>query len=793
MNDRYLNFLHTKNTKVQPSGFDLPEEALHPMLFPFQKFSVQWALRLGRAALFQECGMGKTMQQVEWAKHVAAHTGGKVLILAPLAVAHQTVAEGAKLGIHLEYHRSQETANASPAQILITNYEMLKAFDPTQFTGVVLDESSILKNFTGTTKRMILEAFETTPYKLACTATPAPNDHLELGNHAEFLGLMKSNEMISRWFINDTMSAGSYRLKRHAEKDFWRWVTSWAICLSKPSDIGFSDEGFELPPLHILENRIDVDHTRAHSQTDRDGQARLFLDAHLSATNMHREKRETTADRAARAAEIVASLPENEPVILWCDTNYEADELKRVLPDALEVRGSDSLKDKEARLSAFTEGTARLMITKADIAGFGLNWQHCAEQIFVGVSYSFERWYQAVRRSYRFRQTRPVNCHIIYAESEGSIIQTLKEKQTQFKEMQTKMNVAMRENYLDEQARRTRRGVETDVAKGQSWTLYLNDCVQAARNLPENSIDFSIFSPPFSNLYVYSDSIADMGNSADHGEFFQHFGYLIPELLRITVPGRLVAIHCKDLPLYLNRDGAMGLYDFPGEIRAAFENVELEDGSRWVYHSRVTIWKDPVIEMQRTKSHGLLHKELAKDSAGSRQGMADYMIMLRKWTPDAERPKPVHRHNPDVRFTSYVGEAGPSIAQEKDPRQYSIHVWQRYASPVWFDIQQTNVLNYMVARDSQDEKHICPLQLDVIERCIELWTNEGDTVFSPFAGIGSEGYIAVKKRRRFIGVELKRSYWEYAIKYLTEAEKASKQVDMFTLAAVQSPTYGATA
>lgn len=785
----YQNFLHTKALHVTRQGFDVPETDLHPLLFGFQKFAVAWALRLGKAALFEECGMGKTLQQIEWGKHVAAHTGGKVLLLAPLAVAHQTVAEGHKIGVHLEYHRSQITADASPAPIIVANYEMLDKFTPAAFSGVILDESSILKSFTGTTKRAILSAFERTPYKLACTATPAPNDYLELGNHAEFLDVMKSNEMIMRWFINDTMSAGSYRLKKHAEKDYWRWVTSWALCISKPSDIGFADDGFELPPLHILENRIAVDHSRAHAQTDRDGQARLLLDAHLSATNMHREKRETAHDRAAQAATIVASLPTDEPVILWCDTNYEADALQAVLPTAVEVRGDDSLKDKEERLDAFTNGTARLIITKPDIAGFGLNWQHCANQVFVGVSYSFERWYQAVRRSYRFRQTRPVQAHIIYAESEGSIIQTLKEKQEQFKTMQTKMNVAMRENYLNSDTRHKLRDIETDVAHGKNWTLHLNDCVQAAAALPANSVDFSIFSPPFSNLYIYSDSIADMGNSADHDEFFQHFGYLIPELLRITVPGRLVAIHCKDLPLYLNRDGAMGLYDFPGEIRAAFENVELEDGSRWVYHSRVTIWKDPVIEMQRTKNHGLLHKELCKDSCGSRQGMADYMIMLRKWTPDANRPKPVHRDDDTARFATYIGTNPPTISPDADPRQFSIQVWQRYASPVWFDIQQTNVLNGTIARDNQDEKHICPLQLDVIERCIELWSNPGDTVFSPFAGIGSEGYVALKMKRKFIGVELKRAYWNHAQKFLKEAALEADRPTLFDFAPSTRPAY----
>lgn len=324
-------------------------------------------------------------------------------------------------------------------------------------------------------------------------------------------------------------------------------------------------------------------------------------------------------------------------------------------------------------------------------------------------------------------------------------------------------------------------------AFGDDWTLYLGDCIEVMKGILDNSIHFSIYSPPFAMLYIYSDSIADMGNCADYSEFRQHHDYLSKELYRVLMPGRIVAIHCKDLPLYMNRDGAAGLYDFPSLLRESMESAG------FVYHSRVTIWKDPVIEMQRTKNHGLLHKNFQQRGEVVRQGMADYMLMFRKWVPGQDMPDKQVPHNliaPPVgeeektAFHVYRG-TNPPESYDSD-RDYSIQVWQRYASPVWFDISQTNVLNGRIARDDKDEKHICPLQLDVIERCIDLWSNPGEIVFSPFAGIGSEGYSALKMNRKFVGVELKESYWRMAQKHLEEANAGKMQTSLFDFAELEA-------
>lgn len=457
----YQEFLKQKHLTAHESGFEVSASDIHPMLFDWQNEIVRWACRIGKAALFEECGLGKTLQQIEWGRLAMKHLyqiGAKctnVLIVAPLAVAHQTIAEGLKIGVSVKYIRHQ--AEAVPTNSLyITNYDMLKEFDGSQWGAVVLDESSILKSYTGATKRMILDMFETTPYKLACTATPAPNDHLELGNHAQFLNVMQSNEMIQRWFINDTMAAGSYRLKHHAELDFWRWVTSWAVCISKPSDLGYSDAGFDLPPLNIESVIIGVDHTRAFEQ------GQLLITESLSATGMWKEKRATMTDRCDKAGEIIDGS--EEPWIIWCDTNEEADYLRGLFPSAVEVRGSDSIHEKERKLDAFTCGLAQFIITKSDIAGFGLNWQHCHNQAFVGVTYSFEKTYQALRRSWRFGQKYPVNAYLIYAESEGNIRKTFEVKQAAHVAMQKAMNKAMQSQGL---------GIRRDLRPVTAYTANL--------------------------------------------------------------------------------------------------------------------------------------------------------------------------------------------------------------------------------------------------------------------------------------------------------------------------------
>jgi superfamily II DNA or RNA helicase len=442
----YFDFLKSKRPVIEKTGFDVAPDQMNPALFLYQRDIVRWALQLGRAALFLECGMGKTFIQLVWAFFVALHTGKPTLLLAPLAVAHQTVLEAKKFGLEAQYVKRPEDIDSN-VSIIITNYERLHLFDASRFGGVVLDESSILKNLGGKTFWQLVRTFEKHTFKLACTATPAPNDFVEFSNHSTFLGVMHFKEVLARWFTGDQKLARSAILKKHAEPDWWRWLTSWAVSLSRPGDLGQEYEmaGFDLPPLNIHEHRLGV----SQATIDRTWQGGMLLpDTNPNSTTLHKVKRESLDDRVSRAIEIVEGLSDDEPCILWCDTNYEADALRAAFPNAVEVRGSDSVDRKETVLNAFSDGNERLLITKPEIAGFGLNWQHCASMVFVGVSFSFERTYQALRRSYRFGQTREVNAHMIYAETEGNVMNILKEKQKAFTVMQEKMNAAIAEHGL---------------------------------------------------------------------------------------------------------------------------------------------------------------------------------------------------------------------------------------------------------------------------------------------------------------------------------------------------------
>jgi DNA modification methylase len=752
---------------------DVEPDTLNPHLFSFQRAIVAWALRLGRCAVFADCGLGKTLMQLSWADEIVSRTGKPALILTPLAVAPQTVKEAHRFEISASFAASADDVRGPG--IYVTNYQKLDKFDTSVFSAVVLDESQILKCFTGSIKQALCERFASTPFRLACSATPAPNDHLELGNHADFLGIMPSNEMISRWFLNDTMKAGGYRLKGHAREDFWRWVASWAVCLGKPSHIGYSDEGYDLPPLELVDHVVRVDVTA-------DAGDSLFRGDSLTATSLHKEMRKTAAARAAKVAELVNAS--TETWVVWCNTDYEADELRERIPDAIEVSGKQPESLKEKNLDLFSEGKARVIITKPTIAGFGLNWQHCCNMAFVGLSYSFEQLYQGLRRSWRFGQRRPVKAHLVYAETEGEVLATVRRKQQQHEEMQTEMAAAAGKYFhLREGKRVLTNNAKVRVHEGTDWILHHGDCVEVLRSFPSNSIDFGIHSPPFANLYIYSNDVRDMGNCAGEREFFEQYRYAIKEMYRATVPGRLVAIHCKDLPLYAGRDGAAGLADFPGAIIAEYE------ACGWTFHSRVTIWKCPVTERERTNNLGLLHKTVKRDSSQIRTGMADYLIVMRK-TPEGQltSEKPIERPKG---FDRYVGrpdldprkiDAHPSpYARKSHAKDESIDIWRRYAEPVWWDVDQTDVLNYKAARSAEDERHICPLQLGVIARAVEMWSQPGEVVFSPFAGIGSEGYGSLLLGRKFVGAELKIEYVNQAIRNMEQAvrERSNQAVSLF--------------
>jgi DNA modification methylase len=471
----------------------------------------------------------------------------------------------------------------------------------------------------------------------------------------------------------------------------------------------------------------------------------LFANIAVGLLERNQARKESIDDRVAKCADIVYAS--NEQFVIWCHRNEEALKLTKLIDGAVDVAGSDSIEHKEQSVNDFLDNKIRVLISKPRILGAGMNFQNCHNTCFVGLSDSWEQYYQAIRRFYRFGQTHEVNVHVISAESEGAVVANIKRKEIQNDimgaEMVNHISKSMKNEIFGASAEKDEymRQVHTD----DSFTLHNADCIDLAREIESDSVDFSIYSPPFESLFSYSNSDRDMGNNKSSDDFKIHYQYLIDEMYRIMKPGRLVAVHCMNLTTSKVNDGYIGIRDFRGDIIRAHQKAG------FIYHSEVCIWKDPVVAMQRTKALGLLHKTIKKDSTMSRQGLADYLVIFRK-----------HGVNPDA------------VSHTAD--EFPVEKWQRYASPVWFDIDQSRTLNFREAREDDDVKHICPLQLDVIERAIDLWTANNDLVFSPFTGVGSEGYCAVKMGRRFIGSELKKSYYEMAIKNLNQIKKQTQDL-----------------
>ncbi|WP_288482397.1 DNA methyltransferase [uncultured Deinococcus sp.] len=742
----YSTFLEGKGVHAPAMGF-VPD-ALIPALKPFQQELVSFALERGRAAIFAERGLGKTIQQLSWADAVAQETGRPALILTPLAVSGQTLKEAARFGVSAAVTRGGRLPDAP---VIVTNYERLEHLNVSMFGGVALDESSVLKAFMGRTKRQLVERFQKTPYRLALTATPSPNDIVELGNHAEFLGIMHPSQMLTRWFANDTTQSQTFRLKAHGEGEFFAWLAGWSRALRVPSDLGdYSDAGYLRAAPEYVVHTVQTDHSRAAEE-----EGALFRQVSASATSLHRELRGTLGERARRVAELVLAEP-GEPWVVWAHTNAEADAIRRLVPEVREVRGNMTADEKEAGLTAFSDGSLRVLITKPSIAGWGMNWQHCRRQAFASLTYSFEELYQAVGRSDRYGQTGRVQAHLVTTDTHTSVLASIQRKQAEHTAMQERLIRATRQAGGRVHHQLTLGEAHMQTVTGPGFTLHHGDTCEVTPSRPANVDGLQVFSPPFSNLYSYSPSLRDMGNTGDDREFFEHFGFLIPELRRTLIPGRLCAVHVKNLPIYKSKSGFSGVRDFRGDVIRAFTQAAPgEDGDIWAYHSEVCIWTDPVREMQRTKRQGLLYSQLQRDSNLTSVGMPEYLLLFRKWTPECDAPAPITHTAADL----------------------PLDLWQRYASPVWVDISRTDVLNARIASTDEDEKHLAPLQLEIIRRAVHLWSNPGDLVYTPFLGVGSEAYVAVQMSRRAEGVELKREYFDWAVRNVRQmAEQAASSL-----------------
>ena len=748
----YDTFLRSKRIRADLVGVSAEPSQVHPMLFPFQRDVTLWALRKGRAAIFLECGLGKTFIQLEWARILGVCT----LIVAPLSVARQTVREGAKIGIAVHYTRSGSDVVDG---INITNYEMLEHFDASVFGAVVLDESSILKALTGQTRRRVTAMFAETPFRLCCTATPAPNDHVELGNHAEFLGICTEAEMRSMFFINankehtffvddvayrkkgSNKAGQEWRLKHSAEQPFFHWLASWAISLTTPSDLGYDDDGFILPPLQVLPVFVPVDDVAPS-----DGS--LFF-TKLKGIGDRSAVRKATLD--ARMTALKGLIDDSAQWIVWCGLDAESAAVAAAIPGAVEVKGADSPERKAEVFEAFQDGVVRVLVTKGRIAGFGLNFQNAHKMAFFGLNDSWELFYQCCRRMWRFGQAESVEVHVVLSELEAEIYQNIMRKDAMARRLRASL-IEHVQRFEEEELQMHEEAIPDDstlVRRGRTWTALRGDSCERLKEIPDASIDLSVYSPPFADLFTYTDSPRDLGNSRGWDEFFRHYVFIVREVLRITKPGRLTCVHTSDIPAMLSRDGFIGVRDFPGEVIRCYER------EAWQFVGRAFVQKNPQAQAIRVKSKALLFVQLRKDSADSRPALIDQVLIFKAPGDNAVPVTPVEHGEIDN------------------------ETWIEWAHGIWTGIRETDTLQVAEGRGADDEKHVCPLQLGTIQRCITLYSNPGDTICSPFMGIGSEGYQAIKQGRRFIGCELKDSYFDLAVRNLSRAETEASRSTLF--------------
>ncbi len=749
----YKEFLKTKRSKVIDNGKDINKLQTHPLLFEWQKDIVRWACKKGSSAIFLDTGLGKTFIQLEWARLM----GERTLIIAPLSVARQTVNEAKKIGIDIKYIRSQAEMNKN--KIWITNYEMIEHFDYSKFGAVVLDESSILKSIGGKTRNKLTDLCPDVKYRLCCTATPAPNDYIELGNHTEFLGICKQTEMLAMFFVNankehtivfenkvyrkkgSNKGGTEWRLKHHAEQPFFKWLSSWAITMTKPSDLGYEDDGFILPKLSI---------TPIYTHSDYTPKDQLFFTHLHGIADRANIRKATLNSKLDKLKEIVDS--DNGQWIIWCGLDSESKGAISIIKDATEVKGSDNIEYKVATLESFQDGNVRVLVTKPKIAGFGMNFQNAHNMIFLGLNDSWETYYQCIRREWRYGQKFPVNVYLLLHDTEAEIHQNVLRKDALANRLKSKlieqiqiyekeelgMNVDLKVDYKE------------DIVNHDGWVAMLGDSCQRLKDIPDNSIDLSVYSPPFADLFTYSSSEYDLGNSNGWGEFFNHYNFIINEVLRVTKPGRLTCVHTSDIPAMASRDGYIGLKDFPGEVIRAYEK------RGWVFTGRAFVQKNPQSQAIRVKSKALLFVQLRKDSSDSRPALIDQVLIFKKPGDNIIPIKPVENGELDN------------------------ETWIEWAHGIWLGIPETETLQFGVARGADDEKHICPLQLGTIERCIKLYSNPGERVLTPFGGIGSEAYMAIKLGRKATLIELKQEYFKVAVSNMRKAESESKVTDMFS-------------
>jgi len=635
LKDDYIKFLMSKIPQAEVSGFEPPSPP-HESLFPHQVDICNWGIRGGRRAIFANFGLGKTRIHLQLAKWVCEKTGGKFLIICPLGVRQEfTQSDGPAMGLNLHFCRTTAEAEAADSQIIVTNYESVRdgKMDPNAFAGVGMDEASVLRSFGSKTYQTFLPLFKSVPYRFVFTATPSPNRYKELIHYGGFLGVMDTGEALTRFFQRDSSQAGNLTLYPHMEQQFWMWLASWAAFIQRPSDLGYCDKGYDLPPIKVHWHRLEVDHTKAWETIDGWGQAQMFLDNAVGLKESAETKRDSIAARVSKAAEIVSGESDRHWLI-WHDLEEERRSIEKQFKNAKTVFGSQDLDLREDLIMGFSRGEYPILATKPIIAGSGCNFQrHCADAIFLGVGYKFNDFIQAIHRIHRFQQPQEVNIHIIHMASEDSIVEDLKAKWQRHEQLQTRMTAIMQKYKLsietDMQLIRTMTtGGERIETKGELFRAIRNDCALEIMEWEENQVDMICTSIPFGNQYEYSPSYNDFGHNSDNEAFFEQMDHLCPQLLKVLKPGRIAAIHVKDRIRFGNvtGDGFPTVDPFSDMTVAAFRKA----GFRFM--ARITIDTDVVRENNQTYRLGW--SENAKDSSKMGAGMPEYVLIFRKLPSD---------------------------------------------------------------------------------------------------------------------------------------------------------------
>lgn len=757
---------------VAPRAMLAPSE----FLFDYQQWLVTMAVERERFAIFSTTGTGKSLMQLDWARIVTESHGGRTLIVAPLAVVPQTIEEaehfyGESLPIaDLRERTDFDAWLKAGSGIGITNFEKIdRTAIALPVQAVVIDESSAIKHAMGVRRTSIIAAFKGVRWKLCCSATPAPNDRIEYAEHAYFLDQVRSTrEFLAAYFVNRD---GNWQLKRHGLDAFYRHLASWSVFMLDPKAFRFEHDS-DLPELTIEYPAVpatveQMERSRSFESGDQPSMFGVNVGGITSRIKMSQiangfvyEEGKVSARFPARKPEMVAELCEkygDEQVIVWITFDEEGDQIARLVPDAVHLSGKMARVKRDAIVAEFRAGGGpRVLLLKPSMFSHGLNLQACRVQVFSSISDSWERLHQCIRRSWRYGQTRPVHVYIPLSPFDDAVASNLADKQSTYdhdsERMQAAFVAALRP--IDSTERRTHvtlPSAELDRAEGEGWTLIHGDCIAHMPTMREHSMDFAVFSPPFANLFTYSSALGDMGNVKSDVEFRLQWKWFAEHLVRVMKPGRNVAIHVMDIIRFAGQHGVRHTYDFPSDLRQGMQDAG------FLYRARITIHKDPQVQAVRTKDANLLFVTLKRNALDSHPQAQECVLLF---TAPGEPETPV---------------LAPDVTNVE---------WIEWAHSVWFGIREMDVLNAALGKEHEDERHICCLQLPLIERCVRLWTNPGETVFSPFGGIGSEGVRSLEWGRKAYLIELKQSYFQTAARNLHDAEiRASSKLDFGTVAA----------